>query len=158
MNGSSGTELLEIYKLHAELADRVSQRREAANRLHLGLLSGLSLFAGVFADFGDMESLNHFVFLAAGSLGPVISSSWWIVIRSHRQLNSAKFRTLHELEDRIAFPFFRREWEILKKGTGRKTYWKITTVETFLPIAFGILSAALIIALGSCWAASVCVP
>ena len=25
-------ELLEIYKLHAELADRVSQRREGANR------------------------------------------------------------------------------------------------------------------------------
>ena len=159
MNESPRTELLEIYKLHAELADRVSQRREAANRLHLGLLSGLSLFAGIFADFGNMESLNHFVFLAVGILGMVISSSWWVVIRSYRQLNSGKFKTLNELEDKIAFPFFRREWEILKKGTQRNTYWKLTTVETFLPIAFGALSAVLtIVALGSCWTASGCAP
>ncbi len=33
------TELLEIYKLHAELADRVSQRREGANRLYVSLLT-----------------------------------------------------------------------------------------------------------------------
>ena len=36
-------QLLEIYKLHAELADRVSQRREGANRLFVGLHVGLVL-------------------------------------------------------------------------------------------------------------------
>jgi len=140
MNESPRTELLEIYKLHAELADRVSQRREAANRLHLGLLSGLGLFAGIFAEIGDTESLTHGVFLVVGMLGMAISFSWWAVIRSYRQLNSGKFKALDELEDKIAFPFFRREWEILKQGTQRSTYWKLTSVETFLPAAFGILS------------------
>jgi len=140
MNESPKTELLEIYKLHAELADRVSQRREAANRLHLGLLSGLGLFAGVFADSGITDSLTHFVFLAVGILGMAASFSWWVLARSYRQLNSGKFKVLDELEDEIAFPFFRREWEILKQGTEQKTYWKLTTVETFLPAIFGILS------------------
>ena len=32
MTDSTRNEMLEIYKLHAELADRVSQRREGANR------------------------------------------------------------------------------------------------------------------------------
>ena len=34
MTDSTRNEMLEIYKLHAELADRVSQRREGANRLY----------------------------------------------------------------------------------------------------------------------------
>ncbi len=75
MTEPSPAEFLEIYKLHAELADRVSHRREAANRLHLGLLSGLGLFAGVYADFGITESLTYFVFLAVGILGALISLS-----------------------------------------------------------------------------------
>ena len=145
MNETPRTELLEIYKLHAELADRVSQRREAANRLYTGLLSGLGLFAGVFADLDNAESLIRGVFMAVGILGATISFSWWVVIRSYRQLNSGKFKALHELEDKIAFPFFRREWEILEKGTKRNTYWKLTIVETFLPVLFGILSLGLII-------------
>ncbi len=114
MTEHSKTELLEIYKLHAELADRVSQRREAANRLYIGILSGLGLAAGVFIESGVAESPLNFVFLSVGILGFVISASWWVVIRSYRQLNSGKFKALDELENEIAFPFFRREWEILK--------------------------------------------
>ena len=33
MKDSEQNELLELYKLHTELADRVSQRREGANRM-----------------------------------------------------------------------------------------------------------------------------
>ncbi len=82
MTENSKSELLEIYKLHAELADRVSQRREAANRLHIGILSGLGLAASIFIEAGITESVN-FVFLAVGILGSVISASWWVVIRSY---------------------------------------------------------------------------
>lgn len=135
--------MLEIYKLHAELADRVSQRREAASRLHIGLLSGLGLFAGVFPEFVDLEALTHTVFLAVGILGMAISFSWWVVMGSYRQLNDGKFEALQELEEKIAFPFFTREWEILGKGTKPRRYRKLTAVETILPIAFGVLSLGL---------------
>ena len=46
------TELLEIYKLHAELADRVSQRREGANRLYVSLLTGLFIFLAAMVRYG----------------------------------------------------------------------------------------------------------
>ena len=36
-------ELLEIYKLHAQLADNVSNRRATANHFYLLVLSGLSV-------------------------------------------------------------------------------------------------------------------
>jgi len=83
--------------------------------LHIGILSGLGLATCIFIESGVAESLN-FVFLAVGILGSVISASWWFVIRSYRQLNSGKFKVLDELENEIAFPFFRWEWEILKTG------------------------------------------
>ena len=43
MADSEQNERLEIYKLHAELADRVSQRREGANRLYVTLLLGIGI-------------------------------------------------------------------------------------------------------------------
>ncbi len=143
MTEPTRTEWLELYKLHAELADRVSQRREAANRLHIGILSALGVVASVFVKIGTTESLD-FVFLAVGILGLVVSTSWWAVIRSYRQLNSGKFKVLDELEDEIVFPFFRREWEVLKTGK-KNRYWELTNVESFLPVVFGILFVAVII-------------
>lgn len=41
-------ELLEIYKLHAELADKVSQRREGANRLYVSLITAILALIAFF--------------------------------------------------------------------------------------------------------------
>ena len=68
-----------------------------------------------------------------------ISGSWYTVIRSYRQLNTGKFAALDELEQKLDYPFFRREWELLKQGKSRKVYWKLTVVETFLPTIFFLL-------------------
>ena len=144
MNDSTKNELLEIYKLHAELADRVSQRRERANRLYVSLLVGLALFLGIFVRFGVEGFPISIVFQATGIIGAVLSISWYIVIRSYRQLNSGKFAALHELEAKLAFPFFKREWELLDEGKKLSRYWKLTIVETALPIIFFVLSIALL--------------
>jgi len=135
---------LEIYKLHAELADRVSQRREGANRIYVSLLVGLALFLGIFVRFGVKDFPIAIVFLAAGIIGAALSVSWFIVIRSYRQLNTGKFAALHELEEKLAYPFFKREWELLEEGRKLSRYWKLTIVETGLPIIFLVLSMALI--------------
>ena len=132
-------QVLEIYKLHAELADRVSQRREGANRLFVGVLTGLLVFLAYVPRFGErdlsVDSLLGFV----GAAGALLSGSWFVVIRSYRQLTTGKFKALHELEERLPYAFFRREWELLKKGADFRSYWKLTVVETSLPIIFGFL-------------------
>lgn len=68
-----------------------------------------------------------------------ISGFWYVVIRSCRQLNTSKFDALGELEQKLDYPFFRREWELLKQGKSRKVYWKLTIVETILPSIFFLL-------------------
>ena len=138
-------ELLEIYKLHAELADRVIQRREGANRLFVSLLTGTLIFLAAFLRYGTEAMPVGAILTAVSIFGIFLSAAWYIAIRSYRQLNSGKFAALHELEEKLAYPFFRREWELLEEGKKRSSYWKLTIVETFLPIAFFIFYIALII-------------
>lgn len=135
MNDSQNLELLEIYKLHAELADRVSQRREGANRLFVSLLVGMVMLLGVFVRFGSNEISLPIILLFTGTTGVVLSASWCIVIRSYRQLNDGKFRFLRELEKELSFPFFEKEWGYLGSR-----YWRLTIVETTLPFIFFIIS------------------
>lgn len=139
-------ELLEIYKLHSELADRVSQRREGANRLYVSLLSGILILLAAFLRYGTGAIPGWVILLVGGFLGVSLSASWYIVIRSYRQLNAGKFDALHELEEKLAYPFFKREWELLEEGEKVSKYWKLTVVETFLPIVFGVLSLVSVIA------------
>ncbi len=138
-------ELLEIYKLHAELADRVSQRREGANRLYVSLLAGIFILPAAFQRYGTGTIPDWVILLGAGILGIFLSPSWFIVIRSYRQLNSGKFEPLHELEEKLAYSFFKREWELLEEGQNISKYWKLSVVETFLPIGFFVFSLVLII-------------
>ena len=136
-------ELFEIYKLHAELADRVSQRREGANRLYVSLLVGLMVFLGALLRFGVGCVPVGVILFAAGTIGSLLSVSWYIVIRSYRQLNSGKFKALHELEKELAYPFFKREWDLLAEGKERSRYWKLTNVEVGLPCIFFLLFSGL---------------
>lgn len=133
-------ELLEIYKLHAELADRVSQRREDTNRLYVSLLAAIVTLLAASLRYETGIFPVYAALMTGGLLGILISASWFIVIRSYRQLNTGKFATLHELETKLAYPFFQREWIHLKKGRNLNRYWKLTVVETFVPISFFILS------------------
>ena len=142
---SKKKELLEIYRLHADLADKVSQRREGANRLYVSLLVGLGVFVAALLRFGDGDVYEKPILVSSGVVGALLSVSWFVVIRSYRQLNSGKFKALHELEDKLAYPFFKREWELLNKGTILSRYWKLTNVETVLPAIFFILFSVLAI-------------
>lgn len=128
-------ELLEIYKLHAQLADNVSNRRATANRFYMLVLSGLvALFSALIQRQNGIPL--GYLMVGFGLFGTVLTFGWYIVIRSYRQLNTGKFLALHELEEQLAYPFFKREWELLDEGKERKTYWKLTLVETIVPVIF----------------------
>ena len=138
-------EFLELYKLHAELADRVSQRREGANRLYVSLLTGVLIFLAVFLRYGAGVIPVCLGMVVAGFFGILLSVSWFIVVRSYRQLNTGKFNALLDLEKKLSYPFFTREWELLGEGKNIGRYWKLTIVETFLPIGFFVFSLVVLV-------------
>ena len=136
-------ELIEIYKLHAELADSVSKQRDTANRFYMLVLSGLAVLFSAFLQRKNGVPLA-WLMVGFGGFGMLLAAAWYIVIRSYRQLNSGKFKALHELEEKLTYPFFKREWELLAEGTEQKTYWRLTIVETFVPTIFFVCFAALL--------------
>jgi len=141
--GGESPAIVELYKLHAELADRVSQRREGANRLYVSLLAGLAVIACLLAQFGAGGETRDAAMILLAVMGVVLSVSWWVVIRSYRQLNSGKFRMLHELEEQLPYRPFSREWQFLGEGKDLKLYSRLTTVESILPLSFAVLFLAL---------------
>ena len=137
-------ELLEIYKLHAELADSVSRQLGTANRFYLLVLSGLAVLFSAFLQRKNGVPLSGLM-IGFGLFGMLLAAAWYVVIRSYRQLNSGKFKALHELEQKLAYPFFKREWDILEEGKERKTYWRLTVVETFVPAIFFVCFTVLLV-------------
>ena len=138
MNDEDQPELLEIYRLHSELADHVSQRREGANRLYVSLLVGLLSLTAIVIRFGLAEVIDWEIFVIVGAFGALLSLSWWGVIRSYRQLNREKFRVLHQLEDMLPFQFFKSEWDPERRGEKSNDYLQLTRVESYLPMLFGV--------------------
>ena len=139
-------ELLEIYKLHAGLADSVSRQRGTTNRFYLLLMSGIFVLFPALLRFQNGVPLGVLM-IAFGLLGTLLAVAWYIHIRSYRQLNSGKFKPLHELEEKLAYPFFKREWELLGEGENPNKYWSLTVVETFVPAIFFVVFA-IVLAIG----------
>ena len=144
MNDRERQELIEIYKLHAHLADQVSNRREGANRLHVSLLVGLLSVVAIIIRFGPDEVVDWRIFVIVGVLGTLLSLSWWLVIRSYKQLNANKFRVLGDLETMLPFEFFNSEWDPEQAGRKSNQYLELTKVENFLPMMFGAFFVAML--------------
>ena len=137
-------ELLEIYKLHAGLADSVSWQRGTTNRFYLLLMAGLFVLFSALLQFQNGVPLGSLM-LGFGLLGTSLTVAWYVHIRSYRQLNTGKFKPLQELEEKLAYPFFKREWELLEEGENPNKYWKLTVVETFVPVIFFVVFAGVLI-------------
>lgn len=112
------------------------------------VLSGLAVLSSAFLQRKNGVPLE-WLMVGFGLFGMFLASAWYIVIRSYRQLNSGKFKALHELEEKLIYPFFKREWDLLAEGREQKTYWRLTVVETFVPTIFFFCFSALLV-IGIC--------
>lgn len=147
MNGvaENGKDLLKIYEIHVEMADRVSRRRDGANRLFLAILSAMTALAAAVLRFApDSGALSaKIAVVIVASAGLSLAAAWLVVINSYRQLNDGKFQALHELEKSLPFAFYTVEWKKLQQGKNYRVYWELTVVETLLPCIFFVLFLAI---------------
>ncbi len=130
--------LLEQYKLYVEMADRISDRRERTNRFYISLLSVLLALLSIAVGRNILDGFQTVVFMIIGILGLGLCILWNINIRSYRQLNSGKFKVIHEMEQDLPFSCYDREWEILVEGKEAKTYLQLTRVEQYVPIILAV--------------------
>jgi hypothetical protein len=123
---------LDLYKLAVEMADRVSARRTTANSFFLAVQTALVAVLGV-----DGIDDN-----AVATAGLVLAGAWWLLLRSYRKLNSAKFAVIGEMEKAIPVAIFGEEWRKLKgedpavKQRLRDRYAELSLVEQVVPAVF----------------------
>lgn len=133
---------LDIYRVYLEMADRISARREKANSFFLAVntaviaLLAKDAFGGNAAKFRALELL---VPVAAG----VLCYLWYRIIRSYRDLNSAKFKVIHAIERQLPLRPYDAEWESVERGKNPKLYLPFTHVEGVVPWLFMTFHAIL---------------
>ena len=76
------------------------------------------------------------MWLAAALAGCVLSFTWYRLIRSYRDLNTAKFRVIHAIENRLPLQAYRAEWLAVGEGHRPDLYLPFTHIETKVPWAF----------------------
>lgn len=125
--------LLEEYKLYVEMADRVSARRIDASKLYISLLTGLLAVIPFILEQGTPASIQKVVLVAMGILGLALCYIWILNIRSYKQLNSLKFKVIHEMEQLLPFSCYKREWQILEEEKDSRSYLRLSRVERYVP-------------------------
>nr|WP_315430791.1 hypothetical protein [uncultured Albidiferax sp.] len=127
----------EQYKLYVEMADRVSARRILANSFFVGVHTALiTAFTVLLKEKVLQPSLAGLApFLAV----MLLCFIWWRVVYSYRQLNSAKFKVVHALEQMLPVAPYDAEWTAMGRGTNARLYLPLTHVENWVPVCFGLL-------------------
>ena len=111
--------LVEIYKVHAELAERAASSREGLNKLYTGMVS--SIIAASVLLYRIAPDADAMWVLPA--LGVVVSVCWLLSIQSLTGRLAAKHRVLVDLEANLPFDFLRRENEAFDSGGFVRRKW-----------------------------------
>lgn len=94
--------LLEQYKLYVETSQQVSEKRQNSNNYLLTLNSSLvTLFVVFLSTFGH-QRLNFLI----PTTGLIVCFIWYSLVDSYKDLNTAKFAVIHELENQLPVALF----------------------------------------------------
>lgn len=128
--------LLDQYKLYVEMADRISTRRQSANSYFLTVNSAILAFVG----YVTSKDSSDYLWLL-GIAGVTLSYLWYRLIRSYRDLNTAKFKVVHDIEKKLPISPYDAEWEAMGRGENADLYKPVTHIEIGVPWIFLFLHA-----------------
>lgn len=131
--------ILEQYKMYVQTADNVSARRVSTNRYLLTLSAALIAVYGLHPSILDQWYLGVSIF----TTGIAVSVLWYMIIKTHRDLNKAKFKLIHKLEQHLPAELFVRELNMTEKNSS-KSYINATAIERWIPFLFAGLHVFLL--------------
>ncbi|MEU1450764.1 RipA family octameric membrane protein [Streptomyces avermitilis] len=132
------TALFEQYKLCVEMADRVSARRNASNTFFLTVNSALvTLLATALPEL--REGVSVWLLLPGLLILLSMCLSWFVLVRSYRQLNRVKWAVIGTFEERLpAYAYSRAEWHALGEGRDWRRYLQLSLIEQWVPLVFAV--------------------
>jgi hypothetical protein len=133
-----------LYELYLGTAEKVSDRRAAANSWMLSVNSALvALYGFLQADKHTVDDRQKVVWLVAiPAAGLIVCVAWRALLESYRRLNGAKFEVLQELEKAFTTQPFTREQAAYHKHRRKG----LATIERSIPACFFLLNLAILLA------------
>jgi hypothetical protein len=126
------------YKIYVESAEKISDRRQNANNFFLTINTVLISIFGLSFQIKTLENIGWVKILLA-LLGLIICIIFWFLLRAYKQLNSGKFKVIHEIEQALPLSIYDYEWKILGEGKNKKIYYPFSHIELFIPWIFGLI-------------------
>lgn len=144
--------ILEQYRIYVESAERTSQRRAQVNTFFLSFSTAMIVAITSYGLHRHPPERIIGLLILTGIFGFLLCIFWRSLLHSYRQINTAKFKVIGELESKLpASPFWRREWELIGSQdpeNRRFRYTPLTKIEMAVPwlmtfafvgiIAFGV--------------------
>lgn len=130
---------LKQYELYLAAAEKISDRRENANRYFYTLNAGILISTGFLLNSSFESVLIILTLIFLSILGMIFSVIFWYLINSYKQLNEGKFKVLHKMEKDLPAQPYVDEWLELGRGKDRKKYFPFSHIERIIPVIFGII-------------------
>lgn len=130
--------LLAQYQLYVESAEKISDRRQNANNYFITINTVLISFMGVLLQTKIFET-NIWIKSLIAIVGIIICVVFWFLLRSYRQLNTGKFKVIHEIEQKLPIALYDYEWKVLGEGKNKALYFPFSHIEMIIPCVFGIV-------------------
>lgn len=137
---------LDQYRMYVASVEKISDRRESANKYFVTVNSALFVVAGFVIQY--THSKRGLLLAGISILGVLICTIFWFLINSYKQLNTAKFTMLHEIESNLPIELYKREWDVLGRGEDKKKYYPFSHIERLIPIVFGVAYLCIAIFVG----------
>jgi hypothetical protein len=136
------THLLEEYKLYVSMADKISERRQAANTFFLAINSAVITALGITWP-SEIGASKFSWFIVVSAVGILLCLSWNRLLRSYKDLNSAKFVIIGKLEGYLPVRPYAAEWKLVGEGKVSRQYLPLSHIELKIPFFFMLLYIAL---------------
>lgn len=124
----------EQYRLYVEGIEKISDRRDSANRYFITLNSSIFVLAGLIIQYTHENKQLFLVGLCV--LGLLTSVIFWFLINAYKQLNTGKFEMVHKIESKLPLKLYKDEWKILGGGKDKRKYFPFSHIERLIPILF----------------------
>ena len=134
--------LFSQYQLFIESAEKISDRRQNANNYFITINTVLISFLGVLFQAKLLENISWVKSLVS-FVGIIICVVFWFLLRSYKQINTGKFKVIHEIEQKLPLGLYDYEWKVLEEGKNKKVYYPFSHVEMIIPWVFGAIYVVL---------------
>lgn len=126
--------LFRQYLHYVESAEKISERRVAANNY---LLTINSILVALYGTFPAAHAAGFWSLLLPFA-GVLMAATWLQIVTSYRDLNSIKYSVIHELEAQLPAALYAYEWYKADMGRG-DAYRPTSHLERAVPVIFGLI-------------------